>query len=181
MSRWAMLFVVGLSAAVGGCASSARVVQQDASRVVVAVPEDTDSFPNYYNSEAIKLAAAHISEPMRVSSTRVKVGETLENKQSGSRTDLIPRVDLQSSSSKSSVENKYEYLIEFQSRKVTSDPRQPNAPVPTPSPDGSMNWNMRSTNRPKVERPTSIPPVTTPTPGPVTGFSNDISSFGPPK
>ncbi|MSR54155.1 MAG: hypothetical protein EXS09_12810 [Gemmataceae bacterium] len=154
MSRATLLgtfvFVV---AGLSGCASPAHLVKvdKDLGRVVIAVPEDTNTWPYHYRDEALLAAAAQIPEPELKTVTRVKVGEQMTNTSDSTRHDLggqndKPKVgELVSSTSTTSVSDRYEYHMEYQS----ASSRLPNftnrraadkAPTPT-GPPLDMNPN----------------------------------------
>jgi hypothetical protein len=52
--------VAALVAALSGCASPARYVERTGDTGVVAIPANTDSFPNYNRSEAMALIQKHV-------------------------------------------------------------------------------------------------------------------------
>jgi hypothetical protein len=192
MARIALGILGIVLAGVGGCAAPARVVQQDSQKIVIAVADDSDSFPNYYGSEATKLAGQYMTDPVRVASSRVKVGETMTNNLNSNRTDLggdkTPKFgEAVSSTNTTTVEDKYEYHIVFQSRSpLQRDPKTGNL-VPTPNgstsiaPNGvqNANWNTRGVSKNSPEMRSSIPPVSTPTPGPSTGLNGSSGASGP--
>jgi hypothetical protein len=139
MSRTALLgtfvFVV---AGLSGCASPARVIDSGNSRVVVAIPDNTNTWPYYYRDEAQRAAGEYIHEPVLVTSSRVKVGEQLTNTQDTTRRDLGKDRkfgEVVSSTNSTSVADKYEYHLEFRSRGpvtvTTSDPLNGPAKPPT--------------------------------------------------
>ena len=122
MSRTVLLgtfvFVV---AGLSGCAAPAHVIRKDTSSVVVAVPDDSNVWPFYYRDEATRTAAEYITEPELKSVQRVKVGEQMVNTQDVTRRDLTgkkekPLGEVTSSTNTTSVSDKYEYHMEFQSR-----------------------------------------------------------------
>ena len=89
MSRTVLLgtfvfVVVGLS----GCATPAHIIRKDSTSVVVAVPDDSNSWPFYYRDEATRTAGEYITEPELKSVQRVKVGEQMVNTQDVTRRDL---------------------------------------------------------------------------------------------
>src|SRR5215831_12693679 len=86
MSRAAVLGLVVVVAGLSGCAAPARVIRQDPTSVVVAVSDNTNVWPYYYQDEAKQLAGGFIKDPMLISSQRVKVGE-----QTTSTTDTTRR------------------------------------------------------------------------------------------
>lgn len=114
-----VLVVAGLS----GCASPAHMVKvdKDAGRVVIAVPEDTNTWPYHYRDEAMIAASAQIPEPELKKVTRVKVGEQMINTQDSTSRDLggdkgMPKVgEVVTSTNTTSVSDKYEYHMEYHS------------------------------------------------------------------
>ncbi|HKB01324.1 MAG TPA: hypothetical protein VKD90_03850 [Gemmataceae bacterium] len=139
MSRTALVgtfvFVV---AGLSGCASPARVIDSGNSRVVVAIPDNTNTWPFYYRDEAQRAALDYIHDPVLVTSSRVKVGEQLTNTQDTTRRDLGKDKkfgEVVTSTNSSSVADKYEYHLEFRSRGpvtvTTSDPLNGPAKAPT--------------------------------------------------
>lgn len=178
MSRTALVgafaFVV---AGLAGCASPAHLVNvdRDAGRVVVAVPEDTNTWPYYYRDEATLAAAQNIPEPQLKKVTRVKVGEQMTNKSDTSRreigSDRRPG-EVTTSSNTTSVSDKYEYQMVFESavRKLPNFVKQPGvaatpAPAPAPIPGAAP-----AVPNPIVPVGGSAPAVTSPMPMP----ANDI-------
>ena len=144
MSRtvWLSAFVF-VFAGLSGCASPAHIVESDRMKVVIAVPEDTNTWPFYYRDEATRVASEKIQDPVLASSTRVKVGEQMTNTQDTTRRDLgikdKPKFgEVVSSTSTTSVSDKYEYHLEFRSSAPTqfTPPARPGTP-PAPIPGGS--------------------------------------------
>jgi hypothetical protein len=141
MSRTALLgtfvFVV---AGLSGCATPARVVDSDRSKVVVAVPDNTNTWPFYYRDEAQRAAGELIQDPVLISSARVKVGEQMTNVQDTTRRDIGGQKDkpkfgeVVTSTNTTSVSDKYEYHLEFVSRSPSqfTPPGKPGMPPPIP-------------------------------------------------
>ena len=145
MSRTALLgtFVL-VVAGLSGCATPARVVDSDRTKVVVAVPDNTNTWPFYYRDEAQRAASELIQDPVLTSSTRVKVGEQMTNTQDTTRRDIgqkdKPRFgEVVTSTNTTSVSDKYEYHLVF----VSQSPLQftppgkggmPQPPVPNGPP-----------------------------------------------
>jgi hypothetical protein len=159
-----VLVVAGLS----GCASPARVIRQDPTSVVVAIPDNTNAWPFYYQDEALTAAAAYIQDPVLVSSHREKVGEQLTN-----TSDTTHRSfgDAVSSISTTAVSDRYEYHLEFRSNGParSSTPGMPPPPIPggpaaSLSPAGPTGMNTM--------KPAEIPPLlpVTPAASPATGL-----------
>jgi hypothetical protein len=120
MSRRAGLgLFVFVAVVLSGCASPARVVRQDANSVVVAIPENTNAWPFYYQDAAEQMAAEYVPDPVRSSIQRVKVGE-----QTTSTADTSRRTfgDAVTSTSTSSVSDQYEYHLEFRSNSPVHGP-----------------------------------------------------------
>jgi hypothetical protein len=122
MSRAALLgmfaFVV---AGLSGCASPAHVIRKDPTSVVVAVPDDTNTWPFYYRDEATRTAAEFIQDPELKSIQRVKVGEQMVNTQDMTRRDLTgkkekPLGEVTTSTNTTSVSDKYEFQLAYVSR-----------------------------------------------------------------
>src|SRR5215210_2156680 len=120
MSRTVLLggivfVMVGLS----GCASPARVISQDSTSVLVAIPDNTNTWPFYYRDEAERSAGEYIHDTVLVTSSRVKVGEQLTNTQDTTRRELGKEKkfgEVVTSTNSTSVSDKYEYHLEFRSR-----------------------------------------------------------------
>jgi hypothetical protein len=55
-----VLGVAALVAGLSGCASPARYVERTGDSGVIAIPANTDSFPNYNRSEAMALIQRHV-------------------------------------------------------------------------------------------------------------------------
>jgi hypothetical protein len=122
MSRTALLGAfVCVAAGLSGCAAPARVIKQDQNQVVVAVPDNTNVWPFYYQDAAKEEAAKHISGPVLMGSTQVKVGEQMTNTQDVTRRNLggqenKPRTgEVVTSSNTTTVSDKFEYHLYFQS------------------------------------------------------------------
>ena len=120
MSRTALVgtfaFVV---AGLAGCASPAKVIDQDAARVVVAIPDNTNTWPFYHRDEAVRAAGEFIHDPVLVSTARVKVGEEQVNTQDVTRRDLgkTKKVgEVTTATSTMAVNDRFEYHLEFRSR-----------------------------------------------------------------
>lgn len=131
MSRTALLgaFIL-VSAGLSGCASPARIVKQDPTMVVVAVPDHSNTWPYYYRDEATKAAGEFIQDPVLVSSIRTKVGENTTTVQDINRRDLGTEKnkigELTTATNSTSVSDSYEYHLEFQSRTPVRNP----SPIP---------------------------------------------------
>src|SRR5262245_2757773 len=143
MSRTALLgTIVFVVTGLSGCASPARVVESDRMKVVVAVPDNTNTWPFYYRDEATRVASEIIQDPVLVSTTRMKVGEQMTNTQDTTRRDLgnkdKPKFgEVVTSTNTTSVSDKFEYHLLFQSSAPTqfTPPSRPGTPPP-PIPNG---------------------------------------------
>jgi hypothetical protein len=129
MSRSALVAFVVAVAGLSGCASPARVIRQDSASVVVAIPDNTNTWPFYYRDEAERAAGDYIHDPVLVTSSRVKVGEQLTNTQDSTRRELGKDHkfgEVVTSTNTTSMSDQYEYHLEFRSRGpvtvTTSDP-----------------------------------------------------------
>jgi len=177
----AFVFVV---AGLSGCASPAHLVkvEKDLGRVIVAVPEDTNTWPYYYRDEATIAASAQIPEPELKKVTRVKVGEQLTNTQDSTRRDLggdkdKPKVgEVVTSTNTTSVSDKYEYHMEYESANskkpnfLSNRPSLPTTPAPTPggppldlnpvTPVGGIAPRGEPTPADGIRAPSVVPPAT---------------------
>ena len=138
MSRRAVLgMFVLVVAGLSGCATPAHVVDSDRTKVVVAVPDNTNTWPFYYRDEATRAASEMIQDPVLISSSRVKVGEQTTNVQDMTRRDIgdkdKPRFgEVVSSTNTTSTADRYEYHLEFQSRAPSQFVPQNRAGIPSP-------------------------------------------------
>ena len=171
MSRTAVasmfvLVVAGLS----GCASPARVIKQDATSVVVSIPDNTNNWPFYYRDAAQHAAAEHIHDPVLATSQRVKVGEQTTNTSDTTRRELGGRSfgDVVTSTNTTAVADRYEYHLEFRSGGPVRLPHS-NTNPPPPIPDGpaASLAPQGPTNRAETPKPAVIPPII-PATGPAT-------------
>src|SRR3954447_1558533 len=119
MSRAAVLGTfVCVVAGLSGCASPAKVIRQDPTSVVVAIPDNTNSWPFYYQDEAKTAAGNYIQDPVLVLSQRVKVGEQTTNTTDTTRREVggpdKPRSfgEVMTSSNVTSVSDRYEWQLE---------------------------------------------------------------------
>jgi hypothetical protein len=164
------LVVAGLS----GCASPARVIRQDPTSVVVAIPDNTNAWPFYYQDEARTAAASYIQDPVLTASQRVKVGEQTTN-----TSDTTHRSfgDAVSSISTTAVSDRYEYHLEFRSNGPARSSGAGTPPPPIPggppvSPAASLS--PAGPTGSDTMRPASIPPLlpVTPPASPATSLPN---------
>ena len=178
MSRTAVLGVlVFVAVGLSGCASPARVIRQDAASVVVAIPDNTNAWPFYYQDEAKQLAGGYVHEPVLVSSQRVKVGEQTTSTSDTTRRELGKERsfgDVVTSMSTTSVSDKYEYPLEYRSNSPVRGPTQYTGAGAPPAPGGpaaslSPQGPVTGTDGPK---PAVIPPIlpTSPPASPATSL-----------
>jgi len=180
MSRAAVLGLVVVAAGLSGCATPARVIRQDAASVVVAVPDNTNAWPFYYQDEARQLAGGYVKDPVLISTQRVKVGEQVTSATDTTRRDIggqKPVGDVVTSSSTTSVSDEYEYHLEYRSSSPLRGPvtlsTGPNTPAASLNPQGpltgdptkpGLNPPMPPLN-PQTSPATSLPPTNIPGPG----------------
>ena len=165
MSRTAVagafvLVVAGLS----GCASPARVIRQDAASVVVAVPDNTNSWPFYYRDAADQAAAEHIHDPVVTRFERVKVGEQTTSTSDTTRRDLGgPRSfgDVITSTNTTAVSDRYEYHFEYRSNGPVRGPSSGSGSGAPPVPGGPAASLVPQGPTTLVEtpKPPVIPPI----------------------
>jgi hypothetical protein len=172
MSRTALVgtfvFVV---AGLSGCASPAKVIRQDSASVVVAVPDNSNTWPFYHRDEATRAAGEYIHDPVLVSTSRVKVGEQLVNTQDVTRRDLGKDKkygEVVKSTNTSSVADSYEYHLEFRSRGPVTVSTSPPGGLPPATggnpvtPAGGMppTGNTEGWRQPPAGNPAhSLPPT----------------------
>jgi hypothetical protein len=73
---------VALVAGLSGCASPARYIERSGDTGVVAIPANSDSFPNYNRSEAIALIHKHVGPNFEILEEReVATGKRTQNDQ----------------------------------------------------------------------------------------------------
>ena len=181
MSRAAIVGFCLVVAGASGC-TAPQVIRQDAGSVVVAIPENTNTWPGYYQDEAKSEAAKYIQDPMLVNTTRVKVGEQTTNTSDVTRRDIGGRNDKPkvgeevTASNTTSVADKYEYHLEFQSRTIPNrGPGMTTFPPPTPggspmSPMGESRMPPRPADDARISRPDQNPL-------PRTGFSGSVEGL----
>ncbi len=156
MSRTAIIgMFVFVVAGLSGCATPAKIIHQDANSVVVAVPDNTNSWPFHYTDEAKRVAAEVLQdpEPIRVRSDRVKVGATVTNAQDTTRRDIgdenKPRVgEVTSTRSSTSVSDNYEWHLVFQKHDTNQVPNsiRPLVTPPAPIPNSPIDSSMKPAN-----------------------------------
>lgn len=82
-----MVFVLG---AVGCASTNARTVLKDRDSGVVAIPDDTDSFPNYNRSQALELIQEHVGRQYEiVKEEEYVLGPTVKNETRFTRRPII--------------------------------------------------------------------------------------------
>jgi hypothetical protein len=181
MSRTVVGVLFVAVAGLSGCASPARVIDHEVGRVVVAVPDNTNSWPFYYEDAAKEAAAAHIPDPILSSSHRVKVGEQTTTASDTTRKELGKERsfgDIVTSTSTTATSDRYEYHLEFRSNAAvrgshswneTAAPPVPGGPAASLSPQGPAGDGFKPTVIPPVEPvrapwspATSLPSTTLP-------------------
>lgn len=114
-----LFFVASLGLVLVGCASP-RVVSAVPGSVVIAVPDNSNTWPMHYKDEALKKAREHVSDPVLVSVQQVKVGETVVNNQDSNKRDLGNGKkkfgELTTTTNTTSVRDEYEYYLEYRSK-----------------------------------------------------------------
>jgi len=179
---------VAMAAGLSGCASPARVIKSDSMSVVVAVPDATNDWPFHYRDEAQKVAATHLSDPVLVSTNRVKVGESVVSTQNTDRRDIGGRDkqpkfgEATSTTTTTAASDQYEYHLEFQSKTggraqpptPNGQPFNPNGqvlpvggtqPPPLPAVGGAARREGFDTRTPAVNPPAYTPPGSFPSAG----------------
>jgi hypothetical protein len=154
------LLVAGLS----GCATPARVIYQDSTKVVIAVPDNSNAWPYYYQDAAKELAGAYVHDPVLSLQERVKVGQqatstsdATHREAGGQRSfgDVVLTTDV------TNLTDRYEYHLEFRSNRpatIGNSPPTPATPAATLAPKGVTE----GTDPSKPPLP-PILPVTAPT------------------
>ncbi|MFT3880289.1 MAG: hypothetical protein QM703_11585 [Gemmatales bacterium] len=133
MYRMLGLACLAMAASLTGCASP-RIVQANAGSVIVAVPDQSNSWPGHYQDEALKTAKQYMADPVLVSTQQVKVGETVTNNQDTNKRDLGNGKqkfgELTTKSSTTSVRDEYEYYLEYRPCAGSNPIQQTGATVP---------------------------------------------------
>ena len=163
MSRTAVGALVLVVAGLSGCASPARVIRQDASSVVVAIPDNTNLWPFYYRDAADRAAAEHIHDPVVTRFERVKVGEQATTMADTTRRELGAHRsfgDVITSTNTVTLSDQFEYHFEYQSRgpvRVASPVAGGRPPVPD-GPAASLAPQGPATTA-DTPKPAVIPPI----------------------
>ena len=160
MSRTAAGALVLVVAGLSGCASPARVIRQDASSVVVAIPDNTNSWPFYYRDAADQAAAEFIHDPVVTRFERVKVGEQTTSTADTTRRELggvRSFGDVVTSTNTVTLSDRFEYHFEYRSngpvhRPSTISPPVPGGPAASLAPQGPMTAG-------DAPKPAVIPPI----------------------
>jgi hypothetical protein len=80
MGRGLALWLVGLFALAGGCASPARYVEKQVDSGIVAVPSNTNAWPSYNMREAYALIEKHVGPHYEIVEQReVVTGQSTSN------------------------------------------------------------------------------------------------------
>ncbi|HVK11726.1 MAG TPA: hypothetical protein VM597_23340 [Gemmataceae bacterium] len=123
MSRAVLVGFCLVASAASGCMAP-RTVMQTQDSVVVAIPDNTNTWPGYYQDEAAAEARKYFPDAMLVNTTRVKVGEQMTNTQDVTRRDIgggnnQPKVgEVTTASNTTTVSDQYEYHLEFRPRTI---------------------------------------------------------------
>ena len=179
MSRAVLAGFCLIAAATSGCMTP-RTIMQTQDSVVVAIPDNTNTWPGYYQDEATAEARKAFPDAYLVSTTRVKVGEQTTNTQDVTRRDIggqdnAPKVgEVTTASNTTTVSDKYEYHLEFRPRTIRHTgsgmtPLHPaggagaanNAPIPTGAPLSPLG----DSRAPRAEDPRLSRPDQNPRPG----------------
>jgi hypothetical protein len=164
MSRTVVGVLFVAVAGLSGCASPARVIDHEANRVVVAVPDNTNAWPFYYEDAAKEAAAAHIADPVLTSSHRVKVGEQTTTATDTTRKELGKERsfgDIVTSTSTTATADRYEYHLEFRSGSPVRGSHtwnEPNMPPIPGAPAASLSPRGPAGNLDGL-KPAVIPPI----------------------
>jgi hypothetical protein len=159
MSRSAVLGgLVFVAVSMSGCASSARVIRQDANSVVVAIPDNTNTWPFYYQDAAKDAAEKCFRDPVLTTSQRVKVGEQVSSatEVGGQRQfgDVV--------TSSTSMLDRYEYQLEFRPIIPVRNTTTSAGPLPPPSIAGAPAASLSTVgglNGPDKLKTSPIPPL----------------------
>ncbi|QEG29775.1 hypothetical protein GobsT_45730 [Gemmata obscuriglobus] len=92
MTRCGSLLLIAALSAAGGCASSAKYVERRGGSGVVAVPDDSDSWPNYNRRAALKLIEQDAGPNYEIIDQRtVKTGRQTRSSLPDTNETLNPR------------------------------------------------------------------------------------------
>lgn len=163
MSRTAVGVLVVVVSGLSGCASPARVIRQDAASVVVAVPDNTNTWPFYYRDAADRAAAGHIHDPVVTRFERVKVGEQATTMSDTTRRELGAHRsfgDVITSTNTVTLSDQFEYHFEYRSNGPGRGPSSvgegrppvPDGPAASLAPQGPANVA-------DTAKPAMIPPI----------------------
>ncbi len=90
MKRGVAFVLLGMIGVAGGCASPAHYVEQKGDSGVVAIPDNSNAWPNYNMRAAKELMAKHVGPNYEiVDQYQVKTGQTTRNDQQ-TNTELTP-------------------------------------------------------------------------------------------
>jgi hypothetical protein len=80
MARFVWLAVVCAFTLVGGCAAPAKYIERKSDSGVVAVPDNTDTWPNYNRRAAMELIQKHVGPEYEIVEEKLVVtGHTVQN------------------------------------------------------------------------------------------------------
>lgn len=92
MKRFGLLALVAALAGAGGCASSAKYIEKKPDSGVVAVPDDSNSWPNYNRQAALKLIEEHVGSNYEIVDEKtVKTGRQTRGSLPDTNETLNPR------------------------------------------------------------------------------------------
>ncbi|HEY1187314.1 MAG TPA: hypothetical protein VGE74_06630 [Gemmata sp.] len=92
MKRFGVLALVAALSAAGGCASSAKFVERKADSGIVAVPDDSNQWPNYNRRVALKAIEEHVGPNYEIVDERtVKTGRQSRSSLPDTNETLNPR------------------------------------------------------------------------------------------
>jgi hypothetical protein len=193
----AFLFIV--VSAVSGCMGGARFVHKDVAGGTVAIPENTDMWPTYYRSEAIKMIREqHGANVEIVSEGEVVVGQETRNDQRTENRkigpDGTPIGNLTTSVNTTSTTDKKEYQIQYRIKPMTVNtggmvPANGgsglipaggiNKPLPTGGTVGGVNYSTEipPTGKPLInvdQKPVNVDPRTGTPISPVNNYGTGL-------
>lgn len=125
MKRFGLLALVAALAGAGGCASSAKYVEKKADSGVVAVPDDSNAWPNYNRQAALKLIEQHVGPDYEIVDQKtVKTGRQTRSSLPDTNETLNPRrpgsPGYQSSTHATSMPEQTQFLITYVRRGGTA-------------------------------------------------------------
>ncbi|MBP3956798.1 hypothetical protein J8F10_16110 [Gemmata sp. G18] len=133
MGRSCVFALLAVAAATSGCASHAKFIEKKADSGIVAVPDETDAWPNNNRRAALDLIQKHVGPNFEILDERtVSTGRTARNSLPDTNEALNPRNQAYPAkrpiSATATQQEGTEYRITY--RKLGSDPN-PGAPGTT--------------------------------------------------